>query len=243
MNDFSGQVVVITGAAQGQGLLEARLLVERGARVLMGDVQDDAGRHAAAALGDGARFIKLDVTREEDWQRALETARAMGEVHGLVNNAGIYAPAPIAETSVQNFERHYQVNQLGPFLGMKVFAPHMRAQRNGCIVNIGSAAGMRGSPNSFAYCATKWALRGMTKALAADAGADNVRVNYIAPGPVDTPMIRFRGEEENQRRARQVPLGRLAQAEDVAPMVLFLLSKAGQYITGAEIMIDGGLYL
>jgi len=89
----------------------------------------------------------------------------------------------------------------------------------------------------------KWALRGMTKALAADAGADNVRVNYIAPGPVDTPMIRFRGEEENQRRARQVPLGRLAQAEDVAPMVLFLLSKAGQYITGAEIMIDGGLYL
>lgn len=243
MNQFSGQVVVITGAAQGQGLLEARLLVERGARVLMGDVQEDAGQHAAAALGEAARFIKMDVTREDDWRHALEIASAMGEVHGLVNNAGIYAPAPIAATSVADFERHFQVNQLGPFLGMKVFVPALRARRNGSIVNIGSAAGMRGSPQSFAYCATKWALRGMTKALAADAGVDNVRVNYIAPGPVDTPMIHFRGEAENERRARQVPLGRLAQAEDVAPMVLFLLSEAGKYITGAEIMIDGGLYL
>ncbi|ANN67148.1 SDR family NAD(P)-dependent oxidoreductase [Bordetella bronchialis] len=243
MDEFTGKVVVVTGAAQGQGLLEARLLVERGARVVLCDILQEAGREAARALGEMARFVPMDVSREADWRQALAVAMDMGEVHGLVNNAGIYDPAPIGETSAENFDRHYRVNQLGPFLGMKVFVAHLCARKNGSIVNIGSAAGMRGSPNSFSYCATKWALRGMTKALAADVGKHNVRVNYVAPGPVNTSMIHFRGDEENQRRAGMVPLGRLADPEDVAPMVLFLLSDAGKYITGAEIMIDGGLYL
>lgn len=243
MSEFSGKVVVITGGARGQGLLEARMLCDLEAHVVICDVLEQEGRAAAESLGARATFVAMDVTRESDWRRTLDTAARLGQVHGLVNNAGIYQPAPIGETSAQAFDRHYQVNQRGPFLGMKVFAAHMRAQKHGSIVNIGSAAGMRGSPNSFAYCATKWALRGMTKALAADVGADKVRVNYVAPGPVNTSMIRFRGDEENQRRAQQVPLGRLADPEDVAPTVVFLLSEASQYITGAEIMIDGGLYL
>jgi len=243
MDDFSGKAVVITGAARGQGLLEAQLLVERGASVVICDVLEDAGREAARSLGPRATFVLMDVTQEADWRNALDVAKTLGQVYGLVNNAGIYDPAPIDATSVENFDRHYRVNQLGPFLGMKIFAEHMRTIKDGCIINIGSAAGMRGSPNSFSYCATKWALRGMTKALAADVGKDNVRVNYIAPGPVNTSMIHFRGEAENQRRAQQVPLGRLADAEDVAPTVIFLLSDASRYTTGAEIVIDGGLYL
>ncbi|AHV92594.1 glucose 1-dehydrogenase [Bordetella holmesii] len=243
MDEFSGKVIVITGGARGQGLLEARMLIERGASVVIGDVLEQEGAQAARELGERARFLRMDVSREEDWQQALAAAQDMGRVHGLINNAGIYDPHPIGATTAKNFERHFQVNQLGAFLGMKVFAGHMRAQRHGCIVNIGSAAGMRGSPNSFSYCATKWALRGMTKALAADVGVDNVRVNYVAPGPVNTAMIGFRGEQANRQRAAEVPLGRLADAEDVAPTVIFLLSDAAKYITGAEVMIDGGLYL
>lgn len=243
MSEFSGKVVVITGGARGQGLLEARMLCDLGAHVVICDVLEQEGREAAESLAGRATFMAMDVTREVDWQKALEVAQRLGQVHGLVNNAGIYRPAPAFETSAHEFDRHYEVNQRGPFLGMKVFASHMCAQKHGSIVNIGSAAGMRGSPNSFAYCATKWALRGMTKALAADVGKDNVRVNYVAPGPVNTSMISFRGDEENRRRAQQVPFGRLADPEDVAPMVVFLLSDASKYITGAEVMIDGGLYL
>lgn len=251
MDEFSGKVIVITGGARGQGLLAARQLSARGASVVIGDVLEEEGRLAARSMtetlarGSGVevRFVSMDVTSPEDWNLALETASRMGDVHGLVNNAGIYDPSPIGGTSMESFDRHYRVNQLGPFLGMKVFSEHMRARKSGSIVNIGSAAGMRGSPNSFSYCATKWALRGMTKALAADVGRDHVRVNYVAPGPVNTPMIQFRGDEENQRRALQVPFGRLADPEDVVPTVLFLLSDASEYITGAEIMIDGGLYL
>lgn len=193
MNEFAGKVIVISGGARGQGLLQARMLVERGASVVIGDVLEQEGRQAERALGERARFVPMDVSREADWRHAREVAHSLGEIHGLVNNAGIYDPRPLADTTAQNFERHFQVNQLGAFLGMKIFAEPMRARKNGSIVNIGSAAGMRGSPNSFSYCATKWALRGMTKALAADAGFDNVRVNYVAPGPVNTPMIHFRG--------------------------------------------------
>jgi Dehydrogenases with different specificities (related to short-chain alcohol dehydrogenases) len=243
MGEFSGKVIVITGGARGQGLLEAQMLCAQGASVVLCDVLEEEGRKAARDLGSQARFVQMDVSREADWAHALEVARQMGVVHGLVNNAGIYHPQPIAGTSPEDFDRHYAVNQRGPFLGMKTFGAYMQSQRHGCIVNIGSAAGMRGSPNAFAYCATKWALRGMTKALAADLGRYNVRVNYVAPGPVNTEMIRFRGEEENRRRAERVPLGRLAEPQDVASMVVYLLSKAGSYITGAEIMIDGGLYL
>lgn len=243
MDDFSGKVVVISGAARGQGLLEAQLLVARGAYVVLCDVLEDVGQQEAQALGERATFIRMDVTQEVDWLHVLEVAKSKGEVFGLVNNAGIYDPAPIDSTSAENFDRHYRVNQLGAFFGMKVFSAHMRSKKNGSIVNIGSAAGMRGSPNSFSYCATKWALRGMSKALAADLSKDNVRVNYVAPGPVNTPMIEFRGKEENKKRATQAPLGRLADPEDVAPTVLYLLSDDSKYITGAEIMIDGGLYL
>lgn len=243
MDEFFGKVVVITGAARGQGLLEAQLLTERGASVVLCDILEDEGHRAAQSLGAKATFVLMDVTREADWHNALDVAKSMGDVHGLINNAGIYDPTSIRDTSEDNFNRHYRVNQFGPFLGMKIFSEHMRSVKNGSIVNIGSAAGMRGSPNSFSYCATKWALRGMTKALAADVGHDNVRVNYVAPGPVNTSMISFRGDEENARRARLVPFGRLADAEDVAPTVIFLLSDASKYITGAEIIIDGGLYL
>src|SRR5690606_2507443 len=111
----------ITGGARGQGLLEARLLVERGAHVVLCDVLADAGHAAAQALGPNAVFVQMDVTQEADWRRALEVAQTLGQVYGLVNNAGIYDPAPIEGTSVENFERHYRVNQLGPFLGMKIF--------------------------------------------------------------------------------------------------------------------------
>src|SRR6202007_2885136 len=159
------------------------------------------------------------------------------------NNAGIYQPRTLTETDTELFERHMRVNQLGCFLGMKAVVPLMAQSGGGSIVNISSVAGLRGSPGAIAYSATKWALRGMTKSAAVDLAPRRIRVNSVHPGPIDTDMIKIRGEEANRLRTEQVPMKRMGTAAEVAKLVLWLLSDESAYVTGAEISIDGGVSL
>jgi 3alpha(or 20beta)-hydroxysteroid dehydrogenase len=244
MARVDGKVILISGGARGQGAAEARLCVAEGARVVIGDVLEAEGRQLAAELGAAARFLRQDVTRESDWQKAIEAAQSFGGLHGLVNNAGIFQPRTLMETDAELFERHMRVNQLGCFFGMKCVVPLMERSGGGSIVNISSVAGLRGSPGAIAYSATKWALRGMTKAAAIDLASRKIRVNSVHPGPIDTEMLKApRPSEQYRVRIERVPMKRMGTAEEVARLVLFLLSDESGYITGAEVTIDGGTVL
>jgi 3alpha(or 20beta)-hydroxysteroid dehydrogenase len=243
MARLDGKVILISGGARGQGAAEARLCVAEGARVVIGDVLETEGRRLASELGNVAAFVHQDVTLESDWQKAIDAAKTFGGLHGLVNNAGIYQPSTLMETDTALFERHMRINQLGCFLGMKCVVPLMERSGGGSIVNISSVAGLRGSPGAIAYSATKWALRGMTKAAAIDLAPRKIRVNSVHPGPIDTEMLKVRTPEQNQHRVQQVPMKRMGTAEEVASLVLFLLSDESGYITGAEVAIDGGATL
>ena len=219
------------------------LLAAEGAKVVIGDVLEAEGRRLADELGRSAMFLRQDVAEESDWAKAVDAAVAMGGLHGMVNNAGIYIPRPVLETDAALFERHMRVNQLGCFLGMKAVADAMERSGGGSIVNISSVAGLRGSPGAIAYSATKWALRGMTKAAAIDFAPRGIRVNSVHPGPIDTEMLHVRTPEQNRARLQLVPMKRMGTAEEVAKLVLFLLSDESAYITGAEVAIDGGASL
>ena len=240
MNRLKDKVILISGGARGQGAAEARLCVAEGARVVIGDLLEDQGRALAAELGQSASFVRHDVTLETDWARAIAAATALGGLHGMVNNAGIYQPATLMETDVAMFERHMRVNQLGCFIGMKAVVPLMEKSGGGSIVNISSTAGLRGSPGAIAYSATKWALRGMTKAAALDLAPKKIRVNSIHPGPIDTEMLHVRTPEQNAARLELVPMKRMGTVDEIANLVLFLLSDESSYCTGAEVAIDGG---
>ncbi len=240
MDRLLGKIILISGGARGQGAAEARACIAEGARVVIGDVLDDAGKALAAQLGNGAVYLHHDVTKEEDWDAAVKAAEAMGGLHGLVNNAGIYRPARLMDTDAALFEAHMRVNQLGPFLGMKAVVPLMEKSGGGSIANISSTAGLRGSPGAMAYSATKWALRGMTKAAAVDLAPRKIRVNSIHPGPIDTEMLSVRTPEQNAERLKLVPMKRMGTAEEIANLVVYLLSDESGYVTGAEVAIDGG---
>lgn len=239
--EFSGKVVLVTGGARGQGAAEARLLHEAGATVIVGDILDEIGEGLVREIGGQARYVRLDVTREDDWQRAVGLAEAAGRFCGLVNNAGMYRPATVAETDVALWQQHVAVNQFGCFLGIRIAAPAMRRAGGGAIVNISSVAGLRGSQNAFAYCATKWALRGMSRAAARELAPDGIRVNCVLPGLVDTEMLDAWTDEEHRLRVAAVPMARKGTAAEIAEVVLFLLSERSAYMTGAEIAVDGGL--
>ena len=243
MDRLKGKIILISGGARGQGAAEARMFVAEGARVVIGDVLETEGHRLAGELGAAAVFVKQDVTQEADWDAAIAAAAALGGLHGLVNNAGIYQPKTLMETDTALFERHMRINQLGCFLGMKAVVPLMKQSGGGSIVNISSVAGLRGSPGAIAYSATKWALRGMTKAAAIDLAPSKIRVNSIHPGPIDTDMLKVRTPEQNRERLTRVPMNRMGTAQEVSQLVLFLLSEESGYITGAEVAIDGGATL
>ena len=243
MDGFEGSVFLITGGARGLGASQARALVAAGARVLLGDVLDAQAAALAASLGEACVCRHLDVGSESDWAQAVAAAERLGPVRGLVNNAGVYRPQPLLETTVAEFERHMRVNQLGTFLGMRAVAPALERSGGGSIVNLSSTAGLRAVPNAFAYTGTKWAVRGMTKAAALELVGRNIRVNSVHPGPTDTEMLHVRTPEENRQRARQIPMQRQATPDEITGLVLFLLSDASRYMTGAELAMDGGAAL
>src|SRR5438128_2245511 len=213
MARFDGKVILISGGARGQGAAESRLLVAQGAKVVIGDVLEKEGSELAKQLGSAARFVRQDVTQEADWARAVETAETLGGLHGLVNNAAIYQPKRLLETDNELWERHIRINQTGCFLGMKAVVPAMERAGGGSIVNISSGAGLRGSPQAFAYSATKWALRGMTKAAAMDLARHKIRVNSVHPGPIDTEMRSGWTPEQRATRLTSLPMRRTGPAE------------------------------
>ena len=243
MARFQGKIFLISGGARGMGAAEARLLAAEGAKVVVGDILEAEGAELAAEIGPACVFVRLDVGESADWAKAVAAAEALGGLDGLVNNAGIYQPATLADADLANWERHLRVNQTGVFLGMKSAAGAMKARGGGSIVNLSSTVGLRSAPNAIAYTATKWAVRGMSKAAALELAGDNIRVNSVHPGPIDTEMLSIRSREENLRRVQQVPLKRLGATEEVARLVLYLLSDDAAYITGAEMAIDGGAAL
>lgn len=246
MGKLDGKSVIITGAAQGMGAQHARSFVAEGARVVITDLQEEAGRALADELGDAAAFEAQNVTQEEDWDRVIAAAlRHAGRIDGLVNNAAIHNVSPIEQETVENLRRALEVNVVGSFIGIqKVIAP-MREAGGGSIVNISSVAGTRGLPAHVSYGTSKWAVRGMTKLAASDLGADKIRVNSIHPGGVENTgmFTRPKSAEEASRRDASVPLGRQARPDDVSKLAIFLISDDSSFITGCEHVIDGGLTL
>ena len=240
MNRFDNQVFLITGGARGLGAAQARRLVAEGARVVLADVLADEGRALADTLGPAASFVQLDVGDEAQWAEAVTAVEHVGPLSGLVNNAGVFKPLPMAQTDTVLFNFHVRVNQLGTYLGMRACVPAFERSGGGAIVNISSAAGLFGVPNAVAYTATKWAVRGMTKAAALELGDRNIRVNSIHPGMIDTEMVRERDAAVNLAHVQNQPIKRMGTADEIAGLVLFLLSAEGRYMTGAELAIDGG---
>lgn len=241
MDRFSGKALLVTGAARGQGAEEARQWVAGGGRVVISDIIDEAGLALKEELGGNAIYVHLDVSKESDWAHAADMVRReCGHLYGLVNNAAIFHPQSLLDTSLESFERHIRVNQVGCFLGMKFAENVMTDPEGGAIVNVASTAGLRGTPGAFAYSATKWAMRGMTRAAAATFAPRNIRVNSVYPGPIDTDMIKFRSVEQAERHISRVPLKRVGKTAEVASVVMFLLSDESAYMTGAEVAVDGG---
>jgi 3alpha(or 20beta)-hydroxysteroid dehydrogenase len=232
---LDGKLALITGAASGIGAAEARRFVEEGARVVIADIAEAEGRALAAELGPAARFEFLDVRDAGSWRAAVASAKSnLGAPNVLVNNAGILAFGGVVETDEATFRRLMDVNTVGVFLGMKAVVPSMR-RAGGSIVNISSIAGIVGNSHSIAYTASKWAVRGMTKAAALELAPLGIRVNSVHPGVIRTAMSDASGD----RSSGLPPLGRLGDPEDVANLVVYLASDESSFTTGAEHVIDG----
>jgi 3alpha(or 20beta)-hydroxysteroid dehydrogenase len=240
---LEGKVAIITGAARGQGAAEARRFAAEGAKVVLTDLSRE-GAAVAAGIGPSALFIEQDVGDEAGWSDVVSaTLAAFGRIDILVNNAGIYIPRALPDTDAALMERHYRVNQLGVFLGMKAVIDAMTAAGGGSIVNISSQAGQAGHPGMFAYATTKWAVRGMTKVAAQDLARLKIRVNSVHPGLIDTPMLDENTEATLDAFKQATPLGRFGTVEEIADLVLFLASERSSFITGAEVAITGGIGL
>jgi 3alpha(or 20beta)-hydroxysteroid dehydrogenase len=243
MTSLEGKVALVSGAARGQGEAEARLMAERGARVVLGDVLHDEGRKVAEDLGDRARYVPLDVTDPAAWAEAVTVATGeFGRLDVLVNNAGILRVAPLDALALDDYMAVVNVNQVGCLLGMQAAVEPMTAAGGGSIVNTSSTSGIAGMAGTIAYTASKFAVRGMTKCAAIELGPRGIRVNSVHPGGIDTAMTRVEGFEDVDPDAtwRTLPLGRVGQPVEVAELVAFLASDASSYCTGGEFLIDGG---
>ena len=243
MGRLAGKVVVVTGAARGQGAAEVALLVTEGARVIATDVLDDLGSAVVSGLAGGAgthaRYQHLDVASPADWDAVARLAAdAYGVVHGLVNNAGIPGRDRLPNVPLDAWRRAFDVNVTGPLLGIQALVPLMAD--GGSIVNVCSVAALSGHVAA-AYTASKWALRGLTRTASLDLAGRGIRANAIMPGLVDTPMMDGASAAFKHAALAEIPAGRIGSPGDVAPLVAFLLSDDSAYINGAEIAVDGGM--
>lgn len=244
---LEGKVALITGGSRGQGETEADLFVKEGAKVVIADILEPEGNAVVAQIREGggdASFIRLDVTSEDDWQDAVEfTLNTYGRLDILINNAAIYKRTPIVQTGLDEWNRIMDINSTGVFLGTKHAVPAMQKSGGGSIINISSTAGLVGSERGSAYGASKGSVRLFTKYTAIQHAGDGIRANSIHPGPIDTEMIRdnISTPEDRAESEARVPLGRIGTVMDVAYGALFLASDESSFMTGAELVIDGGV--
>ena len=243
---MENKVALISGGARGMGAVEAKLFVSEGAKVVIADVLEEEGRKTEAEInetGGECLFVKLDVTSEADWQRAVaSTVARFGKLDVLVNNAGIYRTHLVEETTSEEWDQVMDINAKGVFLGTKHAIPEMRKAGGGSIINISSVAGLVGSLESSAYNASKGAVRLLTKTTAIQYAKEGIRANSIHPGTIETMMTAPMLAEEAYRQDRltKTPLGRFGQPEDVAYAALYLASDESSFVTGSELVIDGG---
>ncbi|MDH4580710.1 SDR family oxidoreductase [Pseudomonas sp. BN415] len=240
MMSFENETVLITGAASGMGESHARAFHRLGANVVIGDIAKDKGQALADELGERAMFVTLDVTDEESWDAALEQARTFGLVSVLVNNAGIIGFDPLDGREKAIFQRTLDINLTGVYLGICSVIAGMKELGRGSIINIGSTAAVQGYPLASAYCASKWGVRGLTKAAALELAHDNIRVNAVFPGAVHTPMTAPH-DLSGMLSIQAIP--RAAQPEEISRMVLFIAHQDSGFITGGEYLVDGGTTL
>ncbi|MFN0092727.1 MAG: SDR family NAD(P)-dependent oxidoreductase [Acidimicrobiales bacterium] len=243
MIGLEGKVAIITGGARGQGAAEAELFASHGAKVVVTDVRDELGEETAGRIG--GEYLHHDVSSEDEWAAVVADVVARhGRLDVLVNNAGIFEPARLVNTSTELWNRTIAINQTGVFFGLRAVAqPMIDAGNGGSIVNISSVAGLEGGFGSMAYGATKWAVRGMTKIAAKELGRYGIRVNSIHPGMILTDMIAHMPMMADPERAvRNLPIKRPGEAIDIANMALFLVSDESSYCTGQEFTVDGGMH-
>ena len=245
MGRLDGKVAIITGASQGMGEAHSRRFVAEGARVAMTDINAERGEQIASELGQDAVFIEADAASMPDWERVVkESESRFGPVTVLVNNAGIIGPiAGILELSVEDYHHVCAVNQHSQFYGMKCVIPSMLKAGGGSIINVSSIAGLVvivGTPN-LAYVTSKFASRGMSKYAAIECGKHNIRVNSVHPGYIKTPMMAAATDEAGGGIASQIPLGRMAEPDEVSQLVVWLASDDSSYMSATEQVIDAGL--
>jgi 3alpha(or 20beta)-hydroxysteroid dehydrogenase len=241
---LAGKVAIITGAAGGIGAASARRFAGEGASLLLSDADGAGAGQLAHELGGRATSRAHDVTSETDWQAVAASAlEDHGRIDILLNNAGVFLAASLEETSLEDFQRVIDVNTVGVFLGMRAVAPPMSEQQAGSIVNVSSVAGLGGSPHLTAYAASKWAVRGMTKVVAKELAPFGVRVNSLHPGQIDTDMNARQREKTPdliEKLIRAIPLRRIGTPEEVADAAVYLASDESAYVTGSELVVDGG---
>ena len=245
---LEGKVALITGGARGQGAAEARVFAKEGAKVVITDVLDSDGEKLAAEIGESggdALFIHLEVTSEEQWQSAIaETVLRFGKLDVLVNNAAIWRRGIVEETTGDHWDAIMDVNAKGVFLGTKLVIPEMRKVGGGSIINISSVAGLVGSLTSSAYSASKGAVRLLTKSTAIQYAGEGIRANSIHPGAIDTEMgVQVWPDAETREEVTaRTPVGRMGVPEDIAFGALYLASDESSFVTGSELVIDGGMF-
>ena len=236
---------MITGSAGGIGAAAARRLAQEDAQLILTDADEQGAQRLADELGECASALKHDVTSEQDWQTVLANAlTAHGRVDVLLNNAGVFLATPLTDTSVEDFRRVMDVNVTGVFLGMRTLARTMIEQRAGSMINLSSVAGLTGPPFLTAYAASKWAVRGMSKVAAKELAQFGVRVNSLHPGQIDTDMNKHQREKTPElidKLIRGIPLRRIGTPEEVAHAIAYLASDESVYVTGSELVIDGGV--
>ncbi|OCA92011.1 glucose 1-dehydrogenase [Pseudobacillus wudalianchiensis] len=247
MGKLAGKVAIITGAAGGQGAYEAQLFTREGAKVIATDVQTELLEQVVARInesGEQAIALKHDVASEEDWQAVVNTTvETYGKVDILINNAGIYISNNVKDTTLDEWDKTMSINSTGVYLGMKHVIPEMLKSGSGSIVNISSIDSIIGSGSSAAYAASKGAVRSLTKNAAFNYAKDKIRVNSVHPGVIITPMNEHQlaSEETKTFAQKNTPLPYLGAPEDVAYGVLYLASDESKFVTGIELVIDGGL--
>ena len=241
---LEGKVAIISGGSRGMGAAEARMFAREGAKVVIGDLLEKEGLNVVSEIGESggeALFVTLDVTDESSWQSAVSAAvERFGKVDILVNNAAILRTQGLLETTEAIWDEVMDINVKGTFLGAKTVIPEMRKAGGGSIINISSGAGITGSRRNTAYHASKGAVRIFTKSAAIQYAGENIRVNSVHPGPVDTDMLASSLAVDDARRPEDVPLGRYGRPEEVAYGVLYLASDESSFVTGSEVVIDGG---